>query len=494
MVAAAARIVRHTDLMLRGDEDPAPAAPVLRHPVATTAKVPSAASVASTPDFTGLSAGPSEHTRRILRHAQDFYTAQLAASWAPAYLDSRGISTAIAHEWDIGFAPGNWTALTDHLRRLGCSDDEIETAGVAKRSSRGTLIDRFRDRVMLPVHDERGRIAGFIGRAHPDAGDGVPKYLNSPETAGFRKGSLLFGLARARPALAQGAVPVIVEGPFDAIAVTLADPDRHAGLAPCGTALTSRQAELLSQAADLPRTGILVAFDPDAAGRRAAVRAYGILRPYTPRLLSAQLNGEDPAEIFRQNGATGLRAVLRGHHELLSAVLIDAHIEGRARYLGDTEGRYRVMRSTAALVAGRLPSQIAAQISQFTEGRDLVLLDDMLHPVDNPQLPRIARVLPADAAYQVMRTAGLLNFDASEVLAEVANAVTRGIRFPKGQRRALLDLPIVPRLDRDPAAPVLASGSFPRAPLAWYAGAAPPTSLSRAGRPSSRPRPVGRAR
>ena len=124
---------------------------------------------------------------------------------------------------------------------------------------------------MLPVHDERGSLDGFIGRAHPGAGDGVPKYLNSPETAGYRKGSLLFGLARARQALAHGAVPVIVEGPFDAIAVTLADPSAHAGLAPCGTALTSQQAKLLSQAADLPRTGILVAFDADTAGTAALI-------------------------------------------------------------------------------------------------------------------------------------------------------------------------------------------------------------------------------
>jgi DNA primase len=480
--------------MLRGDEDPAPAAPVLRQPVATTAKVPSATSVASTPDFTGLSAGPSEHTRRILRHAQDFYTAQLAASWAPAYLDSRGISTAIAGEWDIGFAPGNWTALTDHLRRLGYSDDDIEAAGVAKRSSRGTLIDRFRDRVMLPVHDEGGRLAGFIGRAHPDARDGAPKYLNSPETAGYKKGSLLFGLARARPALAQGAVPVIVEGPFDAIAVTLADPGGHAGLAPCGTALTSRQAELLSQAADLTRTGILTAFDADAPGRKAAVRAYGILRQHSPNLPSAKLNVKDPAEILKQDGATALRAVLRGHHEQLSALVIDAHIEERERYLGDTEGRYRVMRSTATLIAGLLPCETAAEISRLTEGRDLVLLDDMLHPVDSPQLLRIARILPAHAAYQVVRAADMLGFDASDVLAEVANAGNRIDSSPKGQRRAVRESPSAPRPDRDPAAPALASTSFPRPPLIQRARAASAVSLSRARSSTSRPQSVGLTR
>ena len=89
--------------------------------------------------------------------------------------------------------------------------------------------------------------------------------------------------------------PVIVEDTFDAIAVSIADPGRHAGLAPCGTALTSQQAAQLSQAADLPRTGIIVAFDSDTAGRKAAIRAHGLLRPLTGRLQSASLDGKDPA-------------------------------------------------------------------------------------------------------------------------------------------------------------------------------------------------------
>jgi DNA primase len=131
---------------------------------------------------------------------------------------------------------------------------------------------------MLPVHDGQGNLAGFIGRARPGAGPAIPKYLNGPATSTYQKGDLLFGLHQAGGHLARGATPVIVEGPFDAIAVTLADPGHYAGLAPCGTALTSRQAAALSRAADLRRTGILVAFDDDPAGRKAAVRAYAILR------------------------------------------------------------------------------------------------------------------------------------------------------------------------------------------------------------------------
>ncbi len=162
---------------------------------------------------------------------------------------------------------------------------------------------------MLPVLDEHGTPAGFIGRARPDSHPDAPKYLNSPETASYKKGDLLFGLHQARSELAQGAVPVIAEGPFDAIAITIADPGRHVGLAPCGTALTSRQVAALAAAGDLPRTGILTAFDNDKAGRKAAARAYGILRPVASKLGSVLLAGKDPAEIPQRDGPAALRTM-----------------------------------------------------------------------------------------------------------------------------------------------------------------------------------------
>jgi DNA primase len=394
---------------------------------------------------------PDPRISSVLDDAMRFYDGQLARSWVPAYLAERGIGNATLRHWHIGYAPGGWTALTDHLRALGHDDEAIQAAGLARLSSRGTLIDHFRDRVMLPVHDERGNIAGFLGRARPGATPEVPKYLNSPETSSYQKGSLLFGLHQARDLLARGATPVIVEGPFDAIAVTVADPGRHVGLAPCGTALTSKQAAILAQSADLDSTGVLVAFDDDQAGRKAAVRAYDILRTVSSRLQSAALSGKDPAEILQTEGLAALRVVLRDQVQPLSSGVIDAHLAPWERRLQDPEGPLLAMRSTATVIAGLLPAGSAEAIRQITGNRELATVDEQMRPVANPELPEIARALPADAAYQIMRVAERLGFaDYSDVLAEVANAVTRDAARP-GNRTA-------------DGAPQLAASGFPHPP------------------------------
>ena len=264
-----------------------------------------------------------------------------------------------------------------------------------------------------------------------DAGPQVPKYLNSPETSCYHKGSLLFGLHQARDQLAHGATPVIVEGPFDAIAVTVADPSRHVGLAPCGTALTSTQATILAQSADLDSTGILVAFDNDPAGRKAAVRAHDVLRTVSGRLQSAVLPGKDPAEILQTEGPAALRAALRDQVQPLSSFVIDAHLAPWERRLRDPEGPLLAMRSAASVLAGLLPAGSAEAIRRITGNRELATLNEQMRPAANPELPQIARVLPADVVYQTMRVAERLGFtDYCEVLAEVANAVTRNTASP----------------------------------------------------------------
>jgi hypothetical protein len=145
----------------------------------------------------------------------------LPSSWGQHYLADRlGEDITDDPRFQLGQAPAGWTNLIDHLRLHGVTDDEMITTGVATIASTGRLIDRFRDRVIFPI-THSGEVLGFIGRRHPDLSDinrAGPKYLNTGETPLFHKGAQLFGVLGDQ--LSVGAIPVLVEGPMDAIAVT----------------------------------------------------------------------------------------------------------------------------------------------------------------------------------------------------------------------------------------------------------------------------------
>jgi DNA primase len=180
-------------------------------------------------------------------------------------------------------------------------------AGVATVASTGRLIDRFRDRVVFPIiHNQE--ILGFVGRRHPDRTDtdrGGPKYLNTADTALFHKGAQLFGAVEEH--LTAGGVPVIVEGPMDTIAVTVASGGRYIGVAPLGTSLTDEQARQLARIGRNP----IVATDADIAGRVAAERDFWILTLYRLDPRYAQLpEGSDPADLLARHGPAALVATL----------------------------------------------------------------------------------------------------------------------------------------------------------------------------------------
>jgi DNA primase catalytic core len=294
-----------------------------------------------------------------------FFRSQIADSWVPGYLAQRGLSPAVQKRWQAGYAPAAWNALTSHLRAAGYSDGLIEAAGLARRSRLGTLIDAFRDRAMLPTRSTDRTIIAFIGRAADQAAPGIPKYLNSPATSAYRKGEILFGLWEARDALASGARPVIVEGPLDAIAVTTAGHDSYAGFAPCGTALTAHQAAALASAADLPTTGITVAFDPDQAGRRAAVRAYHMLVPFTDGLDALTLPaGHDPAQVLAEAGPSPLAEMLASRIRPLPDLVINTEVARWGRWLRYPEGQIHALRATAPLIAAMPPAHTARQVAR----------------------------------------------------------------------------------------------------------------------------------
>jgi DNA primase catalytic core len=296
-----------------------------------------------------------------------FFCSRLADSWVPRHLEIRGFGSAIQQRWKAGFAPAEWDALTSYLRALRFPDPLIEAAGLARRSQRGTLIDTFRDRAMLPVHSADGRVAAFIGRAPQDARPGVPKYVNSPRTCLYHKGETLFGLWEARQTLAAGSRPVIVEGPFDAIAVTTACTGRCAGVAPCGTALTAEQVRTLNQVADLGSTGVLVAFDSDTAGRQAAIRAYHLLTPYAHEVSAIVLpSGQDPAQVFTEHGPSAL-AEIATHPHPLADLVTDAMVDKWTRWLHYPEGQINALRATAPVIAAMPVPHVARQVARLAD-------------------------------------------------------------------------------------------------------------------------------
>ncbi len=305
---------------------------------------------------------------RLNAVAARFFRDRLPVSWVPGYLQERGFGPDIQRPWHAGYAPTAWDALTRHLRMRGCPDACIEAAGLARRSRYGNLTDTFRDRAILPIRSMNGTVIGFIGRARDQADPGVPKYLNTRRTCLYDKSAALFGLWEGRDALAVGAQSVFVEGPFDAIAVTTACRGRSAGIAPCGTALTTGHVAALSKAADLVSAGVVVAFDPDQPGRRAAVRAYRLLLPHTDKLTLATFpSGHDAAQVLAEHGPATLARIFSVSTQPLADLVIDEDITRWARWLDYPEGQINALHSAARLIAAMPPSHVARQVARLSE-------------------------------------------------------------------------------------------------------------------------------
>lgn len=224
---------------------------------------------------------------------------------------------------------------------------------------------------MFPVRLPDGKIAGFIGRKGLHAGKDSPKYLNSRQTPLYRKGAILFGLHEGLPALRQGARPVIIEGPLDAIAVTAAGSGKYVGVAPCGTALTADQVQALARETDLAKVGIVVAFDGDSAGQRAAVKAFNLLRDWTEELWVVAIPpGQDPAGILAEDGPAALAAVLDDVHPLADLV-VDSVIVRHDRWLEFIEGKFNALAAVAPVIASLPVGQVARQVKRVAERLEL---------------------------------------------------------------------------------------------------------------------------
>lgn len=289
---------------------------------------------------------PGEHAAQktaltlhhVLQQASHYYRAQLKQSErAIAYLKGRGLSGEIAARFQLGYAPPGW----QHLKSVfsNYQSDMLSAAGLVIDSEQGRRYDRFRDRVMFPIHDRLGQVIGFGGRLLGNEGeDSGPKYLNSPETPLFQKGRELYGLFLARRTIREAKRVVVVEGYMDVVA--LAQYGIGYAVATLGTATTpSHIAQLMRQTDD-----IVFCFDGDAAGRQAAWRAaINSLPAMTDGLKVSFLflpAEHDPDSFVRAHGRAGFEAALKQaqplSHYLLNTLCEQNDMqtpEGRVRFL-----------------------------------------------------------------------------------------------------------------------------------------------------------------
>lgn len=256
----------------------------------------------------------------LLERATKWFEEQLFAPHgreALNYLRGRGLSEEAMRRFHLGYAPQDSQTLIKTLTKEGFTLDELLAVGMIKKSeNRNEHFSFFRHRVMFPVGDSRGRTVAFGGRI---MGDGEPKYLNSPDHALFHKGKLLYGLSRARAAIAQNQPIIVVEGYMDVIA--LVEAGYQGAVAPLGTALTEDQLAILwkllppADARDPSRDySPILCFDGDSAGQRAAVRAVDRALPLLTNTHTVRVaylpEGEDPDSLLHQSGRSGMQAVL----------------------------------------------------------------------------------------------------------------------------------------------------------------------------------------
>jgi DNA primase catalytic core len=347
---------------------------------------------------TGQSDPTPERLVEVHALAVDFYAQRLHAGGpdarrAVALLTERGVDRDSALTARLGYAPRTWTALVDHLRTAGIDDAELRACGSVLVTSHGTLVDRFRDRVIFPVDTLDGQTVALLGRAVDHSatdrnGHPIPKYLNSPGTVIYRKSEHLYGLdEHAVTAIAGGATPVLVEGPMDVLAVNRAGASAsggapaHVAVAPCGTALTTQQVRLLDTVTGgLAARGVVTAFDGDGPGRQASLRAYDLLREIRawPTVLDLPA-GQDPASLAAEHGPATLHAaLLTAAGKPLADLVVDDRIT--RHQLRWPEGQVAAGRDAAAVVAAMPPEHVSRQIARVSAhtGLDVRTVSDLV--------------------------------------------------------------------------------------------------------------------
>lgn len=306
----------------------------------------------------------------INQTAADYYHRQLldpgAGKRARDYLERRGLGEDFVRRFQLGYAPGGWQGLCDHLQHEKVSLEDAAALGLVGKGSRG-FYDTYRDRLIFPIVGLDGKVRGFGARVLDPKEEG-PKYINSRQSRVFDKSEILYGLQQARAAIQSGGEAVLVEGYFDVLTPAAAGVEKV--IATCGTALTENHSRVLRRFCEK----VITVFDADAAGLAASYRSARVmleqdLSPYMVTLPA----GEDPDSFVRDQGGEAFQRLIEGARPTIEVLAESAYREAGS----DVEARTRALKKLLPLLAAcrdklRLGNYTHMLADRFTVGEDYI--------------------------------------------------------------------------------------------------------------------------
>ncbi len=386
--------------------------------------------------------------RKVNEMARDFYhnclTLTRLGEPGKAYFTSRAISAETIAEFKLGFAPHAWDKLSTAFLKRGVKQELLLSDGLAaERQNGGGIYDRFRNRIIIPIADERGRVVGFGGRVLDDS---TPKYLNTPETVLFNKRRILFGLDRANRAIKQAGYAIVVEGYMDAISVFSAGVKNV--VASLGTAFTAEHCKLLLRYAP----AIYFCYDSDDAGQKATIRALSIVQGTgaTVRVIVVP-DGKDPDEYIRKHGAEAFQQLVKKALPL---------VEYRLQYVlknfdhDSLEGKVKALHAMLPVLMGiREPAVLGEYIKRLSQALllDEGIVRDEFRRFGHQPLPEDSGAVPREPIRQAVRRTDTalqragrivirLAFQDAGILAHFATMVPLNDVSDEPQREILLAL------------------------------------------------------
>jgi DNA primase len=325
-------------------------------------------------DGTNTNTGPSINRSRLVAAnvaAMNFYREQLnlpgSAQIGRDFLQKRGFDKAAAETFGVGYAPDEWDALYKHLKNLGFTDSELSLAGLSKDGTKGP-IDRYRNRLVWPIKDISGDVVGFGARKlASDEVDQGPKYLNTSETPIYKKSQILYGLDMAKKEIAKKRQVVIVEGYTDVMAAHLAG--ITTAVATCGTAFGDDHIRVIRRLLmddDAFRGEVIFTFDGDAAGQKAALRAFGDDQKFVAQtFVAVEPSGMDPCDLRIASGDAAVRDLIARRVPLFEFA-IKSEI---AKYdVNAAEGRVSALNQVAPLIGKIRDASLRPEYARLVAG------------------------------------------------------------------------------------------------------------------------------